>query len=65
MRAGKQGLILSAALQLDSCAAGSDGHGVLCMGALLGRVSTAPRTQGLHAALSQGGSMLPAGLHPH
>lgn len=29
MRVGKQGLILSAALQLDSGAAGSDGHGVL------------------------------------
>lgn len=31
MRVGKQGLILSAALQLDSGAAGSDGHGVLAL----------------------------------
>lgn len=72
MRVGKQGLILSAALQLDSGAAGSDGHGVLAgrsaWGQLLGRVSTAPGAQGLRAALSWGGSVLPAGLqlrNPH
>lgn len=53
MRVGKQGLILSAALQLDSGAAGSDGHGVLALhggGALHGGTAW----QGEHCSWSTG-----------